>query len=65
MGCVVPCCSLLVGHYFPGSSQVSPKSQILTKMKGLKQELMVALKQGAKHSNAAGLALLAGEKADL
>lgn len=47
------------------SSQVSPKSQILTKMKGSKQELMVALKQGAKHSNTVDLALLAGEKADL
>lgn len=47
------------------SSQVSPKSQILPKMKGSKQELMVALKQGAKHSNTVDLALLAGEKADL
>lgn len=47
------------------SSQVSLKSQILTKMKALKQELMVALKEGAKHSNTLALALLAGEKADL
>ena len=47
------------------SSQVSPKSQILTKMKGSNQELMVALKQGAKHSNTVDLALLAGEEADL
>lgn len=58
-------CGPLAGRYFPGSSQVSPKSQILTKMKGLKKELMVALKQAAKHSNAVDLALLAGEKADL
>lgn len=58
-------CSLQAGLCFPGSSQVSPKSQILKKMKGLKRELMVALKQGAKHSNAVDLAVLAGEKADL
>lgn len=42
------------------SSQVSPKSQILPKMKGSKQELRVALKQGAKHSNTVVLASLAG-----